>query len=124
MKRLLFGYKRYMLPIPWFLFKRMATAKAAKNRMALGALDEDHRRVHHFVVRELPGFARPMGPEFVAGMLDMDLEKVESIMDDLERRKVFLYRPGGREVEWAYPVTVVPTPHRVEFSSGESIWAA
>ncbi len=124
MKRLLFGYKRHILPVPWGLFRKMASAKAGKNRRAFGRLDDEHRMVHHFVVRELPGFARPMGPEYVAGMLGMDLGRVETIMDNLERRKVFLYRPGGRDVEWAYPVTVVPTPHRVEFSTGETIWAA
>ncbi|HNW28852.1 MAG TPA: hypothetical protein PKN50_10280 [Spirochaetota bacterium] len=124
MKRLLFGFKHHMLPVPWILFRRMAPAEAAKNRRAFGRLDEDQRRVHHFVVRELPGFARPMGPDYVARALDMGLSRVDEIMDELERRKLFLYRPGGRDVEWAYPVTVVPTPHRVEFSSGEAIWAA
>jgi hypothetical protein len=124
MKRLLFGHKRFMLPLPLSLFRRMASIEAAKNRRVFGHLDDDHRRVHHFVVRELPGLARPMGPDYVASMLDMDITRVGVIMDELERRKLFLYRPGGRDVEWAYPVTVVPTPHRVEFSSGEHIWAA
>ncbi len=124
MKRVLFGYKHRMVPIPWALFTRMASIESEKGRRAFGNLDEDQRKVHHFVVRELPGHARPMGPEFVAGRLGMNIGLVEAIMDVLERRKVFLYRPGGREVEWAYPVTVARTPHRVEFSSGESIWAA
>jgi hypothetical protein len=124
MKRLLFGYKRRMLPVPWGVFRRLAAAEAAKNRKAFGTLDDEHRRVHHFVVRELPGLARPMGPDFVARNLEMDIDRVSAIMDTLERRKVFLYRPGGREVEWAYPVTVAPTPHLVEFSTGETINAA
>lgn len=124
MKRLLFGYKHHMLPVPWRLFRRMASIEAKKNRRTFGCLDDDQRRVHHFVVRELPGLARPMGPDFVARKLEMDIMRVEAIMDELERRKLFLYRPGGRDVEWAYPVTVVRTPHRVEFSSGEAIWAA
>ena len=124
MKRLLFGYKHLMLPVPWGIFRKMASIEAKKNRRTFGHLDDDQRRVHHFVVRELPGLARPMGPDFVARKLEMDIMRVEAIMDELERRKLFLYRPGGRDVEWAYPVTVVPTPHRVEFSSGEAIWAA
>ncbi len=124
MKKVLFGHGRRMLPIPWALFKKMAALEAAKGRRNFGNLDENQRRVHHFVVRELPGYARPMGAEFVAGSLGMNTGLVEAIMDDLERRKVFLYRPGGRDVEWAYPVTVARTPHRVDFSSGESIWAA
>jgi len=124
MKRVLIGYKHRMLPVPWWVFKKMAHSKAAKNRKSFVTLDDDHRRVHHFVVRELPALGRPMGPEFVADILGMNLNRVEEIMDELEKRKIFLYRPGGKEVEWAYPITVVPTPHRVEFSSGETIWAA
>lgn len=124
MKRLLFGYKRHMIPVPWTLFKKLASLETEKSRRAFGNLDDDHRRVHHFVVRELPVLARPMGPDWVARRLNMDIGRVSEIMDALELRKLFLYRPGGRDVEWAYPVTVVPTPHRVEFSTGESIYAA
>ncbi len=124
MKRLLFGYKRHMIPVPWTLFRKLAPMEAEKSRRAFGNLDDEHRRVHHFVVRELPVLARPMGPDWVARRLNMDINRVSEIMDALELRKLFLYRPGGRDVEWAYPVTVVPTPHRVEFSTGESIYAA
>ena len=124
MERLLFGFKHHMIPIPWGLFVLMAPREAAKSSRALGRLDEEHRRVHHFVVRELPGLAKPMGPDHVAHVLGMETGRVVAIMDELEHRKLFLYRPGGRDVVWAYPVTVEPTPHRVTFSSGESIWAA
>ncbi|MBP7736503.1 MAG: hypothetical protein KA369_11065 [Spirochaetes bacterium] len=124
MKRILFGHGRYMVPVPWGLFRIMASKEASKNRVTFGHLDGDQRKVHHFVVRELPGYARPMGPDFVARGLGMDASHVVSIMNELERRKLFLFRPGGRDVEWAYPVTVAPTPHRVEFSTGESIGAA
>jgi hypothetical protein len=120
MKRLLFGFKHHMIPMPWGLFTRLATRKVAKNVR----LDDEQRRVHHFVVRELPRFAKPMGPDYVARMLGMTADRVGAIMDELEQRKLFLFRPGGRDVVWAYPVTVEPTPHRVTFSSGESIWAA
>jgi len=51
-----------------------------------------------------------MAPELVAEALAVALVEVVFILDDLERRKIFLFRPGGREVAWAYPVTVEPTP--------------
>jgi hypothetical protein len=124
MKRLLFGFKHHMIPVPWSLFTRLAPRDAAKTTRASGRLDDEQRRVHHFVVRELPRFAKPMGPDYVARMLGMTADRVGAIMDELEHRKLFLFRPGGRDVVWAYPVTVEPTPHRVTFSSGESIWAA
>jgi hypothetical protein len=76
------------------------------------------------VVKNLPGLARPMPPDFIADRLGLSNAQVVRILDELERRLIFLFRPGGREVVWAYPVTVEPTPHRLVFSSGEKLWAA
>jgi hypothetical protein len=124
MKKVLLGSGHRMLPIPWFVFTRLVPREARKSKRALGGLDEEHRRVHHFVVRELPRPAAPMAPERIADRLGMELPRVIEILDELERRLIFLFRPGGREVVWAYPVTVEPTPHKLAFSSGERLWAA
>ena len=113
-----------MLPIPWALFTRVMRREASKTGRALGGLDDEHRRVHHFVVRELPRQGKPLAPEIVAAALDLPLARVIAILDELERRLIFLFRPGGREVVWAYPVTVAETPHRIAFSSGERLNAA
>ena len=124
MKKVLLGFKRHMLPIPWALFRRAVPREARKTNRALGGLDEEQRQVHHFVVRELPRLGQPMPPDYVATELQMDETRVVEILDELERRLIFLYRPGGRDVVWAYPVTAEPTPHRLAFSSGERLWAA
>ena len=124
MRRVLLGFKRHMVPIPWALFTGLVRQKLGKTAKAFGGLDEDHRRVHHFVVKNLPGLAKPMPPDFIADRLGLSITQVVRILDELERRLIFLFRPGGREVVWAYPVTVEPTPHRVAFSSGEKLWAA
>ena len=122
--RVLLGFKRRMIPVPWFLFTRILKQGAQKTKSVLGGLDDEHRRVHHFVVKELPGLARPMPPDYIAERLDLDETRVIQILDELERRLIFLFRPGGRDVVWAYPITVEPTPHRLAFSSGERLWAA
>ena len=124
MRRVLLGFKRHMVPIPWALFTRLVRRKLGKTAKTFGGLDEDHRRVHHFVVKNLPGLAKPMPPDFIADRLGLSISQVVRILDELERRLIFLFRPGGREVVWAYPITVEPTPHRVAFSSGERLWAA
>jgi len=124
MRRVLLGFKRRMVPVPWFLFTRILLRGAKKTKRVLGGLDEEHRRVHHFVVKRLPSLARPMPPEFVADRLKLDEARVIQILDELERRLIFLFRPGGRDVVWAYPITAEPTPHRLAFSSGERLWAA
>jgi hypothetical protein len=124
METVTFGLKRHMIPIPWPLFQRLLRRESAKAGRVLGGLDADQRRVHHFVVRDLPRLAAPMPPEHVANALQMPIASVVEILDELERRLIFLFRPGGRDVVWAYPVTVAETPHHLEFSSGERLDAA
>jgi hypothetical protein len=124
MRRVLLGFKHKMVPIPWFLFTKMLRRGATKTKRILGGLDDAHRRVHHFVVKMLPSLARPMPPDFIAEGLNMNEARVIQILDELERRLIFLFRPGGQDVVWAYPITAEPTPHRLAFSSGERLWAA
>jgi hypothetical protein len=124
MDKVLLGFKRHVIPVPWSLFLAGLKRGANKTRRVLGGLDEDHRLVHHFVVRELPRVAEPMSPEKIAEPLDLALGRVIEILDELERRLIFLFRPGGRDVVWAYPVTVAETPHRLVFSTGERLNAA
>ena len=124
MEKVLLGFKRSILPISWWLFRRIIALEVGKTKRKLGGLSDEMRRLHHFVVRELPRYGRPMPPEFISTGLKWDVNRVVEILDDLERRLIFLFRPGGREVVWAYPVTAEPTQHRIDFSSGEKFWAA
>ena len=124
MKMVLLGFKHHMLPIPQALFQRAMKASTNKAHRALGGLDDEQRRVHHFVVRDLPRLAEPMPPEHIADALEMDVNRVIEIVDELERRLIFLSRSGGRDVVWAYPVTVADTPHWMAFSTGERLNAA
>ena len=98
MERVLLGFKRHTVPIPQALFRRAMKAGANKTHRVLGGVDDRQRRVHHFVVRDLPRLAEPMPPEHIAGALGMDLQRVIEIVDELERRLIFLFRPGGRDV--------------------------
>jgi len=41
-----------------------------------------------------------------------------------DRRLIFLFRPGGRDVVWAYPLTAAKTGHHMAFSIGERLDAA
>lgn len=126
MRRVLLGFKRHMVPVPRWLFRRAVTRETRRTRRAIGGatLDDEERRIHHFVVRELPRLARAMPPEFVSERLGIEVGRVAEIFDALERRLVYVFRPGGRDVEWAYPITVEATPHHLAFSSGERLYAA
>ncbi len=124
--RIMLGLWKYMLSVPSFLLnpeKQLARQKL-RFEAAMGFMTEDHRRVHHFVVRELPQVARPLSPEFISGKLGLPPERVVSLLIDLEQHMTFLFRNEQGEVTWAYPVTVEKTPHHLTFSSGEQVYAA
>jgi hypothetical protein len=54
----------------------------------------------------------------------MTLTQITSILDELERKLFFLVKNEQGAVIWAYPVTVEPTPHRLNFNTGERLYAA
>ena len=54
----------------------------------------------------------------------LPLARVQAILEELERQRFFLVRNDDGAVEWAFTVTVAPTPHRLRFSSGETLWGA
>jgi hypothetical protein len=114
------GFWRYVLSIPPFLWKRKISGK----KDALNFMTDEHRLVHHYVVRELPRIGEPISAEFVANQLTLPNDRVESIFDDLEKHMTFICRDPEGSVVWAYPVTVEKTPHHVTFSTGEQIYAA
>lgn len=91
---------------------------------SIGFMREDHRRVHSFVVRQLPGPRKPLSPDVIANNTGLGRIHVISIPDDLEKHMTFLFRNKQGNVTWACPVTVERTPHHLTFSSGEQVYAA
>ena len=87
-------------------------------------MTKDHHRVREHVVLELPKVNAPISPQEIAESLDLPVDRVIVLLNDLEKHMTFLYRNGEGAVTWAYPVTVDQTPHSVDFSSGEQIYAA
>ncbi|MDQ5984541.1 MAG: hypothetical protein CSYNP_00236 [Syntrophus sp. SKADARSKE-3] len=87
-------------------------------------MTQEHHRVRNFAVRELPRVGLPLTTKFIAESLNLKATRTKVILDELEKHMTFLFRNGQGDVAWAYPVTVDPTPHRVHFSTGESMYAA
>jgi hypothetical protein len=54
----------------------------------------------------------------------MGSSHVSALLADLEKRLFFLVRKGSGSVDWAFQVTSCTTPHRLKFSTGESIFGA
>ena len=118
-KSLLLGVGRHTLPIPRLIWQRHVQGAAQ-----LDFMTEDHHRIRNFVVTQLPRSGEPLAPEVIAQALELPHDRVVAILDDLEKHMTFLFRDEGGAVEWAYPVTVDETPHRLTFSTGEQVNAA
>ena len=123
-KSLLLGLGRFLLRIPRPIWQQEVARSARASEKSLVFMTADHHKVRDFVVREMPRIAEPIPPERIAQDLNMELGRVVSILDELEKNLTFLYRDQASAVIWAYPVTVEQTPHRISFRSGEQIYAA
>jgi hypothetical protein len=114
-----------MVGVPRALWRSEIAKSAQKTRARVSSLvGGEHRRVQHFCVRELPRVGEPLRPQAIAADLGLPLERVRSLLDDLEAGMTFLYRNPAGAVHWAYPVTADETPHLVTFSTGEQVHAA
>ncbi len=91
----------------------------------LSFMTGDHHLVRNFVVSELPrNHGDALRPEDISRRLNLSLTGVNAILEDLQKRLVFLVLNDAGEVSWAFPVTSQKTPHRLSFSTGERIFAA
>ena len=123
-KKLRLGLWRYIINMPPSLWEKQISKAKRKLQTEYSLLSKEHHSVHHFIVRELPYVGKPLPPESVANRLDIPVDRVRTILDDLEEGMTFLFRNNNGEVVWAYPVTVDKTPHHVSFNTGEELYAA
>jgi len=121
---LLLGFGRHMIPIPRLIWHRIVSREARHVAAGLRFMSEEHHAVRNYVVGELPRSGEPLSVESIAERLGLPADKVRSILDDLEKHMTYVCRYGRTEVNWAYPVTVDETPHRVEYGTGERGFAA
>ena len=123
--RALIGTGRRMIPIPGFLWRGEVSRKAKKQaRKSVAFMTQEHHLVRDYVVIHLLDAEGPITPEQISKSTGLAPGKVLSILDQLEKRLVFLFRDDRGSVLWAYPVTADTTPHMVSLNSGESGCAA
>ena len=122
--KIMLGMWRYMLNVPPVLMEKQRAKGKAKMAANLVFMTAEHRLVHHFVVRQLPGADQPLSPVFIADALSLPVDHVKRLLQDLEEHMTFLFRNVQGNVVWAYPVTLEKTPHHVTFDTGEQIYAA
>ena len=118
------GIWRFMLKVPPALWEKQIKKHRRRILSDLEFMTPEHRRVHHHVVRSIPGRSTPIPAEEIANVLDLEIADVHNILTDLEEHMTFLFRDKSGSVTWAYPVTVEETPHHLTFDDGKTCYAA
>jgi hypothetical protein len=118
------GFRGFMIRIPPRLAAR-GSKKGEKSTAANAArLSKEERRVHHFIVMKMAVVKDPITAELVASELKMPNDRVNEIINKLESLKTFIYRSGGKAINWAYPFSLENTGFRMTASTGEQFFAA
>jgi hypothetical protein len=115
------GIRRHLIPLPMPLVRYRAGRDASQVGGALGWMSAEHHRVRDFAVIELLRTGKKLGLDAIAAGTGLPRPRVDELVDELERRLTFLYRTDRERVDWAYPVTVDSTPHRLTFNTGERL---
>jgi hypothetical protein len=123
-EKILLGRDQKMLAVPQATWKQHLAQIPQHSQARLSFMTEFHHQIRYFVVKELANRKKPIEPEFISKKLKLPLDLVNSTLEELERKLFFLARNEQGNVAWAYPVTVDVTPHKIEFSSGEHLYAA
>lgn len=118
------GLGRFTIPLPSRLWSYLVRKDQQKLRRSLGFMTDDHHLIRDFVVRELPEYGSPLSPALISERTGLDMDRVLSILEELERHLTFLVRDESGAVLWAYPVTAEKTPHQILFETGQRINAA
>jgi hypothetical protein len=122
--QVLLGRGQQILAIPRDTWKQHLAQVPQHSHERLGFMTAQHRQIRYFVVSELARLGKPLTPEHISAAFNIPLEQVIPILVDLEGKLFFLVRDNTGAVAWAYPVTVEPTLHRLQFSTGEKLYGA
>jgi hypothetical protein len=123
-RKMYMGIGKFMVPIPLAISNSGLKKGVSGAETKAQCLSEQERRVHHFVVRKMALVDEPIKAELVAEETGLPLNEAEKAIDKLESLKTFLYRSEGKGIDWAYPLSLEDTGHRMTATTGESFNAA
>ena len=119
------GRGRNIEPMDEAAWKEAVAAHIAHMPERLAFMTPAHHRVRNAAVLGLTrSGGRPLSMAQLAAAAGVDEGDTRRIAAELERNLFFVVRQGDDFVSWAYPVTVDRTPHRLTFSSGETVFGA
>jgi hypothetical protein len=123
-RKMYMGVGKFMLPIPLVISNKGLQKGVSGAKAKAGLLSEEEQKVHHFVVKKMADVQEPITAEFISEELGISLKTVVKIIEKLEVLKTFLYRSDGTGINWAYPLSLDNTGHRMTVSNGEQFSAA
>ncbi|MDH3391992.1 MAG: HTH domain-containing protein [Desulfobulbaceae bacterium] len=123
-RKMYMGVGKFMLPIPLVISNKGLQKGVSGAKAKAGLLSEEEQKVHHFVVKKMADVQEPITAEFISEELGISLKTVVKIIKKLEVLKTFLYRSDGTGINWAYPLSLDNTGHRMTVSTGEQFYAA
>ena len=123
-RKMYMGVGKFMLPIPLVISNKGLQKGVSGAKAKAGLLSEEEQKVHHFVVKKMADVQEPITAEFISEELGISLKTVVKIIEKLEVLKTFLYRSDGKGINWAYPLSLDDTGHRMTVSTGEQFSAA
>lgn len=121
---ILLGRDKDIRHVPEDMWRQHLAQTPQHGQQRLSFMTDAHHAVRYFVVREMINTQKPIEPELISTTLKLPIAQIRDILDELERKLFFLVRDDHGAVIWAYPVTVETTHHRLNFSSGERLYAA
>jgi hypothetical protein len=120
----LLGQGRNIVEIPRKSWEGHLSKVPQHSETRLSFMSEEHHLVRYFAVRELASTGFAVQPEFISQSLKLPIERITTILNELEKNLFFLLRNNQGAVTWAYPVTAEKTPHELTFSTGERLHGA
>lgn len=123
-RKLYMGVGRFMIPIPLAISNRGLGKGVSGAKAKAELLSDEERKVHYFIVGKMAVAKEPITAELVGEELGIQVDRVERIIDKLEELKTFLYRSDGKGINWAYPLSLDNTGHKMTTSTGERFFAA
>lgn len=123
-EKLLLGRDREILEITKATWKQELAQIPQNSQTRLSFMTDTHHQIRNFVVKEMVIRQKPIEPELISEKLSIPLERVNFLLEELERKLFFLVRNQHGAVTWAYPITVETTPHKLSFTSGERLYGA
>jgi hypothetical protein len=124
MNAMLIRLERFGFRVPQVLWKRVISAEARRSGKSLERFTPEHHRVRDLAVTTIASTGAPVSPHELGRTAGVGEDRLGVVLDELEKGKTFLYRTGGRDIDWAYPVTAEDTGHRIRLDSGERFFAA